>query len=98
MRNGNQAMFEKTRKKKQAADKLEKERKIIATNMQGEDRKIDGVVQDLGELQRLRQTLQDEMDVETQLVNDIKSIVQKYKRLVAEQTREKEKLAQAVRG
>ena len=98
MRNGNQAMFEKTRKKKQAADKLEKERKIIATNMQGEERKIDGVVQDLGELQRLRQTLQDEMDVETQLVNDIKSIVQKYKRLVAEQTREKEKLAQAVRG
>ena len=98
MRNGNQAMFEKTRKKKQAADKLEKERKIIATNMRGEERKIDGVVQDLGELQRLRQTLQDEMDVETQLVNDIKSIVQKYKRLVAEQTREKEKLAQAVRG
>lgn len=84
MRNGNQAMFERTRKRRQNVEKLQKDRKIIANNKCGEERQIEGVVQDLGELQRLRQTLREEMEVESQLVDDIRSIVHKYKRLVAE--------------
>lgn len=65
MRNGIQAMYEKTRKKRQVVEKVQKERKIIATNKQGEERQIEAVAQDLDELQRLKQTLRDEMLVES---------------------------------
>lgn len=98
LQNKNQLVFDKTRKKKQGVEKIAADRKIIATQKAGEVKAIETIQQDLEELRRLRGTLKSEMDMEAQLVEDIKSITHKYKRLVAEQTREKEKLAQAVRG
>ena len=91
-------MFDRMQKKRQAAERTAAERKIIATNQAGEGKLIEGAEKDLRELQRLRQTLNNEIEVESQLVDDIRGITHKYKRLLAEQTREKEKLVQTVRG
>lgn len=98
MQNNNQQIFDRTQRKKQAAKRMAAERKVIATNVVGEVKQIDTMKRDLGELQRLKEALTYEMETEAQLVDDIKSIVHKYKRLVAEQTKEKEKLGHAVRG
>ena len=62
------------------------------------DREICELNQDVNEIKNLKRSLKTEIESEKKLINDIAAIAQKYKKLITEQRREKERLAQQVKS
>ena len=62
------------------------------------DREICELNQDVNEIKNLKRSLKTEIESEKKLINDIAAIAQKYKKLITEQRREKERLEQQVKS
>jgi len=62
------------------------------------DRELCELNQDVNEIKNLKRSLKAEIESEKKLINDIAAIAQKYKKLITEQRREKERLAQQVKS
>ena len=77
--------------------KSKNQKNFIQSNLiQTVDKKNQNLKDDLKEIKNFKEGLKKELETESQLIQDISYIALKYKKLIAEQRKEKEKLSQQV--
>ena len=84
-------MFEHVKEGNKCSNSKNEKRLICCNVIKTVEKKNENLKEDLKEIKKFKEGLKRELETESQLIQDISYIATKYKKLICEQRKEKEK-------